>query len=158
MFEVEIWAFSQVSWLVGFGTDFFSNVFEEKLFLVDFVEKQMGMDIFSRSALTPLWSKFVKILNFMIWYSGTRAIGLDVCFDMVGCRHWLMLVVAPPGLRLLRILPRIDWRVMCCENGFQHRGWKVASLLHVYLNTIMFGLMVVWSLTILLVLLVLWLV
>ena len=66
-----------------------------------------------------------------------------------------ILVVALPGLRLLRILPRVDWSVMCCENGFWHTGWKVASLLHVYLNTLMFGLMVVWSLTILLLLVLL---
>ena len=48
--------------------------------------------------------------------------------------------------------------VMCCENGFLHRGWMVASLLHVYFNTLMFGLMVVWSRTILLELLLLGLV
>ena len=132
MFAVEIWAFPEVSWLVGFGTGFFSNVFEEKLFLVDFVGKQMGMDIFSGSALTPLRSKFVKILNFMIWFSGTRAVGLDVCFGMVGCRHWLILVVALPGLRLLRKLPCTSWRmlkkltlVMYCGIGSRLRRWNV---------------------------------
>ena len=36
----------------GCGTDFFSNEFEEKLFLVRSVEKLLGMVIFSGSALT----------------------------------------------------------------------------------------------------------
>ena len=60
---------------------------------------------------------------------GTRGTGLDVCSGMVGGQHWLILVVAPLRLRLLRILPRIVWRelmvltaVMCCENGFVAQG------------------------------------
>ena len=44
--------------------------------------------------------------------------------------------------------------VMCCE----HRRWRMAPLLHVYLSTSMFALMVALSLTILLVLLLLGLV
>ena len=35
------------------GTDFFSNEFEENVFLVSSVGKLMGMVIFSGSALTP---------------------------------------------------------------------------------------------------------
>ena len=100
MLVAEIRGFSAASCLVGSGTEFFSNVFEEKLFFVVFVEKQMGKVIFSGSALTTLWSKFVKILNFMIWFRGTREIGLGVCSGMVGC--WR---TPSPGLRLLRIFP-----------------------------------------------------
>ena len=53
----------------------------------------------------PLWSNFVKILNFMIWYRGTKVIGLGVYFGMDGCLLWLTLVVTPPAQRLLRISP-----------------------------------------------------
>ena len=38
---------------MGFGTDFFSNAFDEKSFPVVFVELLMEMVIFSESALTP---------------------------------------------------------------------------------------------------------
>ena len=50
----------------GGGTDFFSNEFEEKVFLVSSVENLLGMAIFSGSALTSLWSEFVNILSVTI--------------------------------------------------------------------------------------------
>ena len=46
MFTVEKRVFSEALCLVGFGTDFFSNVFEEKSFLVGSVGRRMETDIF----------------------------------------------------------------------------------------------------------------
>ena len=54
MFTVEKRVFSEALCLVGFGTDFFSNVFEEKSFLVGFCGEADGDGHFSGSALTPL--------------------------------------------------------------------------------------------------------
>ena len=53
-------------WLEMFGTGFFSNVFEETVFLAVFVVRLMGVVIFSQNVLTLLWSKYVKILKFTI--------------------------------------------------------------------------------------------
>ena len=51
----------------GCGTDFFSNEFEEKLFLVSSVVKLMGMVIsFWECSYPSLWSKFVNFQSITI--------------------------------------------------------------------------------------------
>ena len=110
------------------------------MFLVRSVEKLLGMVIFFGSALTPFWSKFVQILSFTIWYKGTRATGLNVCSGMVGCQHWLILVVARPWAetaediamnRLERAYGAYSGRVRALDkagNDFAHSaadlGWR----------------------------------
>ena len=115
----------------------------------------MGMVIFSGSALTPLGSKFVQILSFTIWYKGTRATGLNVCSGMVGCQHWLILVVAPPWAETAEDIAvnRLEGDVL--REWVPAQGMEGGLTASVYLNSLKFGLMVVWSLTILLVLLLL---
>ena len=76
------------------------------MFLVGSVEKLLEMAILSGSALTSPLVQIRENLEFHdFWYKGTRATGLDVCSGMVGCHYWLILVVVPLRLRLLRILP-----------------------------------------------------